>query len=112
MPSSGGHSKAKRRPCLDSDSLIRRRRVPKRQKTVKIELLDRPNRAPVLKMLGHGTQTEGFQHDDHRRMQKRQVAEAVAQPEIAHRRVGIDVLLLDKPCQSGAFVSEFIDKLE
>ena len=45
-------------------------------------------------------------------MQERQVAEAAVQLVVAHRQLGVDVLLLREPGDGGPLVAEFVDQLE
>src|SRR5215510_9555720 len=77
--------------------LVRRLRVPKRQKTVKIESLDRLHGARLLDALRKRAEPERLQRHDRGSVQERQVAEPVTQPIIAHRRLGVDVLFLRQP---------------
>src|SRR5262249_10471695 len=84
-------AKSLRRPSIYNG------RVPKGQQTVKVESLDRLHCAPVLQPARERAEADGVERRDGSRMQERQVAEPVAQPIIAHRRVGIDVLLLRQP---------------
>jgi hypothetical protein len=91
--------------------LVRDRRVPKRQQTVKIEPLDRLHRAPFLQPSANRRQPDGIEDRDRRGVQERQVAEPVAQPIVTDRRFRIDLLLLREPGERRLLVADLIDQL-
>src|SRR5271167_4778819 len=93
-------------------ALVREKRVPKGQQTVKVESLHRLHGAPVLDTPRERGQACGVQRGDDRDMQERQVAEPIAQPVVAHRRVWIDFLLLRQPRDRRPLVAELVDELE
>src|SRR5438105_14582035 len=74
------------------NALVRGRRVPKSQESVKVEALDRLHRAGGLDLSRQPPQAERVKDGDRRRMQERQVAQPIAQPVVADRRLRIDVL--------------------
>ena len=86
--------------------------MPKRQQTVKVEPLDRLHRAPFLDAAGERGEADRLEHRDRGGMQERQVAEPVAQPIVAHRRLRVDVLFLRQPGDRGLLVAELVDQLE
>src|ERR1700727_1888946 len=81
------------------------RRVPKGQKTVKVETIDALHAAPFLEALRDGIETDQVQQPEHGGMQERQVAEAAVQLVVAHRGGGIDILLLGEPGDRGLLVA-------
>src|SRR6185312_6903302 len=91
--------------------LIRRRRVPKRQKTVKVEPFDGLNCTQIVEPSRQRGQSHCVQHDRGGDMQEGEVAEAAAEMEVAHRQAGADVLFAPQPGLRGLFVADFVDEL-
>src|SRR5215831_10549669 len=87
-----------------SCSLVPGRRVPKRQETVKVELIDRLDRARGFDALRKRAQPCRLEHRDGGGMQEREVAEPVVQLVIADRGLGIDVVFLGEPSNRGLLV--------
>src|SRR5438270_11002957 len=94
------------------NALIRGQRVPKRQESVKVEALDRLHRAGGLDPSRERSQAERVKDGDRRRMQKRQIAEPIAQPEVADRRLRVDVLRVGEPGDSSLLVAQFVHELK
>src|SRR3954449_10863050 len=76
-------------PPSPLNALIRGRRVPKRQESVKVEAFDRLRGAGLFNVTRDDTQAQGIEQRGRRRMQERQVAEPVTQAIVAHRCLGI-----------------------
>src|ERR1700729_3842989 len=91
---------------------IRRCRVPKGQQTVKIEPLYLGNHAPVVEPARQRRKTGGVEECHDGGVQERQVTETALQLIIAHRQLGVDVLLLGEPGQRCLLVAELVDQLE
>src|SRR6202022_2541792 len=66
---------------------ISSRRVPKGQQTVKVQALDRPDRAPRLKLACERAETHRIEYGGGRHVQDAEIAEARFQLPVAHRRV-------------------------
>src|SRR5436309_2056950 len=94
------------------NALVRGRRVPKSQETVKVETLDRLHRPGGLDLPRQRAQAQRVEDGDRRRMQEWQVAEPIAQPVVADRRLRIDVLRLREPGDGGLLVAQLVDELE
>jgi hypothetical protein len=71
--------------------------VPKRQKTVKVETVERLHGSPILQAASEGTRPHRLKRSNRRRVQERKIAKPVTQLEVAHRRLRIDLLFLGKP---------------
>src|SRR5215471_16090736 len=92
--------------------LIRARRVPKRQKTVKVEAVERAHGFPIFQAASEGTQPHRFERSNRRRMQERKVAKPVTQLEVAHRCLGIDLLFLGKPRHRRLLVAKLVNEVQ
>src|SRR5882724_4117090 len=92
-------------PAEPVKNLVTGRRVPKRQKTVKVELIDCAHRAPLLEALRKRAETRRTQDRAHGGVQERQVAETIMQRVIANRGLGIDILFLRQPGHRGLLVA-------
>src|SRR5882757_5749968 len=92
--------------------LISSRRVPKGQQTVKVQPLDRPDRAPRLKLACERAKAHRIEYGGGRHMQDAEVAEARFQIPVTYRHVGLEALLLGQPVERGLLVAEFVDQLE
>src|SRR5450631_3706719 len=97
---------------LNRKTLVAGRRVPKGQKTVKVELIDCPHGAPFVEALRERAEARRAQDRAHRGMQERQVAEAVMQRIVADRGLGVDIAFLRQPGNRGLLVAELVDELE
>src|SRR5947207_15307643 len=73
---------------------VGRRRVPKGQETVKIELLDGLHGGGAFDAPGERFQPHRVEHVGGREVEHRQVAETGLELPIAHRQLGIDGLFL------------------
>src|SRR5271166_3147290 len=85
---------------------VRIGRVPKGQKTVKIETL---HRTP-FETVGQRAQSHRIEERERRSVQEGEVAEATVQIIVAHRQVGVDVLFLAEPGQPGALIAKLVDQ--
>ena len=86
--------------------------MPKGQETVKVQPLDRLDRAGGLELLRERTQPHGVEDRDRGEVQEREIAEAVFQSEVAHAKRRIDALFLRQPGKSLLLVAELVDELD
>src|SRR5674476_946798 len=83
-------------PTFRDHALIRRRRVPKRQQTVKIKSLECLHPAPLLEALRHGGKSDRLEAPG-RDMEEGKLVESRLQRKIAHRSGRRDLLFLLQP---------------
>ena len=91
---------------------VRGRRVPKGQQPVKIEFFDCLDGRRVLDAAGQCGQPHGIERGGGRQMDEVEVAETRPQTPIAHRPLGIDVLLTGEPGERDLLAAQLIQELE
>src|SRR5690606_25044162 len=91
---------------------IGRGRVPKRQKTVKVQSLDRPKHRGVLDATRERVQTQRIEHTDRGQVQERDIAKARAKLPVLYLKIAIDALPLLQPLQRGPLVTETVNQLQ
>src|ERR1700722_7366926 len=92
--------------------LILRRRVPKRQQPVKIELFDGLQESERLQLPCHRPEAQGFEQRRRAEMDEGQLVEARRQPPVADRRLRVDVVRLGKPFDRLALLADLVGELE
>src|SRR5690242_15901991 len=113
-PSMAAHSTvaATERPRWQEDcASIRGRRVPKRQKAVKIETIEGLHGPRFLDPAGDRPEPDHVESGCPE-VQKTEIAEARTQTPVAHRRLGIDALVLRQPSDRGLLGSDLVDELQ